>query len=73
VQRNGVVIPPIESVLPLVALSNLMGGTMTKAAGYVTFPLNTFDLGADVVVTAIPYTGTTIVKKLSKDELLRVF
>lgn len=64
-QRNGVIVQPIESSLASKVFQNRMGASTTKHAGMVLFPCSAFAPDSIVTVTLIPDVGENISKTLT--------
>ena len=57
VERNGVVVPPIESALAPAPFETRMGARETIHQGAVVYNCSTFAPGADITITGVPETG----------------
>jgi hypothetical protein len=73
VKRDGVVIEPIRNDLVPTPLTTKLGVTRILHSGSVCYRPSTFEPGAEVIVTAIPVTGTNIVKTLEQGTLRMAF
>jgi hypothetical protein len=71
VERGGVQIRPIANLLKPTVFTTAFGASFTRNAGMVLYPCSAFAPGADVVVTAIPQTGSNYVVAISSDDLKR--
>ena len=73
VRRNGMTVAPTSNRLALTALTTRIGVTRRIHSGSVCFAAPTFAPGAEVIVIAIPVTGTNITRTLEAGALAMVF
>lgn len=71
-QRNGVTVPPISSTLVAHELVSRMGAKALIHSGEIYYPLSAFAPGQTVKLTAVPASGTNIVKVFTDAELRRI-
>lgn len=71
-QRNGVIVPPLQNALATKVFQNRMGASATLHAGDVVFPCSAFTADAIITITAIPESGSNITKRLRLDEVRTV-
>lgn len=72
VTRDGQVIDPISNTLTAVEMESRMGAKVKIGAGIVSYSLETFATGAEVVVTVIPASGRNLSKTLKDSDLKKI-
>lgn len=74
VQRNGTIVQPLRSDLTPKVLETRLGAKRAIHSGAVMFSLDTFAPGVDVelTITAIPASGSNIVKRFTGHDLRRI-
>lgn len=74
VHRNGTIVQPLRNDLISKVLETRLGAKRTIHSGAVVFPLETFApaVNIELIITAIPASGSNIVKRFTGNDLRRI-